>query len=61
MREYLKEKRIVKGYTQSQMAEKIDISRSYYCKIETGDRTPSTGLAKKIAETLNFEWTKFYE
>ncbi len=47
--------------TQVGIAEKVNISHQYYSRIEKGLRSPSTGLAKKIAEVLNFEWTRFYE
>ena len=37
----IKEKRRVYGYTQEQIAEQLDISYSYYTKIENGaDRIP---------------------
>jgi putative transcriptional regulator len=29
--------------------------------IENGERIPSVGTAKKIAEILNFDWTLFFE
>lgn len=38
MREWLKEKRINKGMTMKQMAEKLDISEGYYSYIENGER-----------------------
>jgi len=30
-------------------------------KIETGERRLSVEIAKKIAEILGFDWTKFFE
>lgn len=36
--------------TQQQIAEILGITRSYYGMIETGNRNPTLGLAKKIAE-----------
>ena len=39
-----------RGLSQSQVANKLGITRSFYGMIETGDRNPTLGLAKKIAE-----------
>lgn len=49
------------GLTQSEVAKKVDISRSYYTNIELGIKTPAVPVAKKIAEVLNLEWVIFYE
>jgi len=43
------------------MAEKVGISRQYYDFVENGQRRPSPEVAKKIAEALGFDWTRFYE
>nr|DAO88590.1 MAG TPA: helix-turn-helix domain protein [Caudoviricetes sp.] len=39
------------------------ISQSYYASIETGNRGKplNADVAKKIAEALHFDWTRFYE
>ncbi len=52
MREKLREVRRNKGLTQREMAEKLKISKSYYCLIEKGKRGLSLELALKIAEIL---------
>ncbi len=39
--------------TQAKVAAKLDISRSFYNMIETGDRNPRLNLAKKIADYFN--------
>ena len=49
MRQKLIELRESNGFTQEDMATKLSISRSFYGHIETGNRNPSYGLAKKIA------------
>ena len=46
--------------TQEQIAKKCGISQNYYCWIELGERRPSVETAKKIAETLGFDWTLFF-
>lgn len=61
MRRWLKNIRIKKGKTQNEVAELSGISRSYYTKIELGIKTPTVEVAKKIAKTLGFEWSIFFE
>ncbi|OEH53153.1 XRE family transcriptional regulator [Oceanobacillus sp. E9] len=61
MRQWLKEKRIRKGLTQFEVARKSDIERSYFTMIEQGRRNPSVLVAKKIASSLDFEWTLFFD
>ena len=38
MREWLKKLRTDSGMTMKEMGEKLGISESYYCTIESGDR-----------------------
>lgn len=47
--------------SQKEIAGECGISQNYYSWIETGERDPSVSTAKKIAEVLGFNWTKFYE
>ena len=42
-------------------ADIANISESYYCLIENGERNPHVETAKKIAKALDFDWQKFYE
>jgi transcriptional regulator with XRE-family HTH domain len=58
---WLKNKRINKGLTQNQVAEKCKISRSYYTHIENGTKTPTVSVAKQIGSTLSFNWTLFFK
>ena len=44
MRSWLKEERAKKGLTQKQMAAALNISESYYCTIETGERQKKMDL-----------------
>lgn len=60
-REWLINYRTKKGFSQNQVAHQIQVSQQMYNYIENGKRNPSTKLAKKIADILNFSWTKFYE
>lgn len=50
-----------KGLTQREIATLSQIERPYYTQIENGTRTPSTTVAKRIADVLSFEWTNFFE
>ena len=47
--------------TQQEVAHMVGMSQSYYASIETGARKPSVRMAKKIAATLGFGWTRFFE
>lgn len=59
--DWLKDIRTNIGKTQEQVADDAGITRGAYCNIETGDRRPSVEVAKRIAEVLGFEWTRFFE
>ena len=54
MRDWLKEKRREHGYTMAQMADKLDITESYYSMIEAGNRQKKLDmiLAGKISSIL---------
>lgn len=57
----LKEKRIQKGMTQQEVADAVGIAKPTYCNIEQGKRSMRVRTAKKIARTLDFDWTELYE
>ncbi|WP_079480598.1 helix-turn-helix transcriptional regulator [Halobacillus salinus] len=61
MRKWLRKYRIAKCYTQEKTAKESGISRSYYTHIESGVKNPTVSTAKKIAKSLNFNWTLFFE
>lgn len=54
----IKEKRKTYGYTQEQIAEQLDLSYSYYTKIENGYQTPSLNTLVKIASALHLSLDK---
>lgn len=60
-RKWLIEKRKIKKLSQEDLANKCEVSQVTIARIEAGERRPSPELAKKIADVLNFSWTKFYE
>lgn len=51
----IKELRKSKGFTQSQLAEKINIDAKYLSRIETGLSYPSLKTIEKITEILHIE------
>ncbi len=53
MREELIKHREMTGMSQEEVADILGISRSYYGHIETGNRNPTYGLARKISELFN--------
>lgn len=61
MRLWLKALRDSRGMTQAQVADRSGICESAYCLIETGKRGCSVDSAKRIASTLGFDWTRFFE
>ena len=50
--EYLTMFRKQKGFTQAQMAEKLEISRSTYANYESGNRSPNLEALEYISEIL---------
>lgn len=49
----LKEKRYMKKYTNKIMAQKLGISKAFYCQIENGTRKLSYEMSVKIADVFN--------
>ena len=47
--------------TQEDVAANCGIHRGHYSLIETGERTPSVAVAKRIAKYLGFDWTLFFD
>lgn len=60
-RDWLIKYREKKGLSQSDVAKQTEITQQMYSYIENGTRRPRPELAKKIADILNFSWTRFYE
>jgi len=61
LRTWLIQKRNEKNLTQEETAKLSSISRSYYTHIEKGTKTPTVKVAQRIANTLGFDWTIFFE
>lgn len=61
MRKWLENYRVNQNMTHEQVADSVDISRSYYTNIENGVKTPSVKVAKALSGVLKFEWELFYK
>ena len=61
MKKWLIAIRKEKGLSQVQVSEAVGISPPSYCNIENGERGIAVETAKKIANVLGFDWTRFYE
>lgn len=61
MREWLIFARRRKNLSQGEVANLADISRAFYAQLESGARSPSPLVAKRVAQVLDFKWTIFYE
>ena len=54
----LKESRVLRGYTQEEIANKLDITLNAYQKYEQGTRSPSLDTLVKIADfyDVSIDW-----
>ncbi len=52
VRNVVQQVRMAKGWTQEELAEKLDVSRQTVIAIEKGNYTPSVLLALKIAKVF---------
>lgn len=53
MKDILRELRVTRGLSQTQLAAKLDISRSAYSMYESGARLPSVATLMTMAEVLS--------
>jgi len=51
----IKELRQLKGYTQAELAELVDLSTNYVGYLERGERTVSLQVLERLAHTLGVE------
>ncbi|MFA9459086.1 helix-turn-helix transcriptional regulator [Halalkalibacter sp. AB-rgal2] len=61
MRIWLKQIRERNKMTHEQVAKKSGISRSFYTHIENGTKDPGVTVAKALGNSLDFNWTLFFE
>ena len=50
----IRERRMAKGYTQEQLAERLDITPGHLKHMESGKRNPSVPLLFQMMELLDF-------
>lgn len=46
--------------TQQKLADKVGVTRQMISAIEHNGKRPSVDLAMRIADVLDFDWSKFY-
>lgn len=61
MRTWLKQLRLDRNLTEQQIADRACIAQPFYHNIEAGNKNPSPRTAKRIAEALGFDWTRFFD
>lgn len=57
----LKDYRKAQGYTQTEVADKLGITRQYVGALEKGERKPSIKLLKEIAKLYGVKVTKLID
>ena len=55
LNQYLRRYRLNHNLSQSQMAELLKTSQSYYNRLERGTNKPGIQMIKRISELLNLE------
>jgi len=58
--DFLKEKRLEKGYSQSKVAELLGITQQRYSRYELGQREPGLDFIVDVARVLSFEPGEFF-
>lgn len=59
--DHLRDLRQAMGYTQQDMADMLNISRSTYTYYETGKSQPSFQNLKKLCEVLEVDYNKILD
>lgn len=58
--DFLKEKRLAKGYSQAQVANLLGISQQRYSRYELGQREPGLDFIIDVANVLGFKPGEFF-
>lgn len=59
--DFLKEKRLAKGYSQSKVAELLGISQQRYSRYELGQREPGLDFIIDVSRVLSFKPGEFFD
>lgn len=59
--DFLKEKRLAKGYSQARVAELLGISQQRYSRYELGQREPGLDFIIDVAMVLGFKPGEFFD
>lgn len=57
----IKRIRLARGFTKRQVAERVGLNYSNYCRIENGKVTPRFTTALYIAEALGANWEDLFK
>jgi DNA-binding XRE family transcriptional regulator len=52
--------RIKAGLSQTELSKRANVSKTLICQIETGDRNPSPGTARKLCEALSVDFEDIF-
>jgi len=58
---FIKSKRIEKGYSQTEIARRLNISQQAYCRYELGIREPGLQMILDLAKILDFLPGDFFD
>lgn len=56
----IKELRVMKGFSQEELAARVDIDRTYVNSVENGKRNISIVNIEKIVNALGFSFNEFF-
>ncbi len=59
--DFLKEKRLAKGYSQARVAELLGISQQRYSRYELGQREPGLDFIIDVSRVLGFKPGEFFD
>lgn len=52
--------RIKAGLSQTELSQRAQVSKTLVCQIETGQRTPSPGTARRLCEALSADFDDIF-
>lgn len=56
---YLKKQRLIKGFSEVELASATGLSNVTICRLEKGKSKPSMSTLRKIAKALEIEFSEF--